>query len=46
MQLKTSLFIRLSYIIKPISLLLDKILNFVWFNYPFGNNLEELKEIT
>ena len=38
MQLKTSLFIRLSYIIKPISLLLDKILNFVWFNYPFGNN--------
>ena len=36
MQLKTSVFIRLNYLIKPISFITDKILYFVWYNYPFG----------
>lgn len=37
MVIKTSIFIRLLIVLKPIIITLNKISNYIWYNYPFGN---------
>lgn len=53
MRIKTSVFIRLSNILKPINLIINYISNFIWYNYPFGyrplgseNDYLKLSQIT
>ena len=44
MKLKTSLFIRLNKIFNPLIHSLNKLSNYIWFNYPFGKKIMGSKE--